>query len=331
MPDIKTIDDLIAEYLLFIDKEQNYSHYTVENYENDLTQFAEYLQEKFSSGYDNPCEIDLIVLQGFVMGLREAGYKPASIERKIVAIRSLYKFMYKEEAVQADIAKYLNLPRKDTVIPNFLQMAKLEDALDSFKAETDEDIRDIAIMELFYATGIRRGELLNMDKNDIDFKKKKIKVFGKGKKERIVYYNNHAENALMKYLHIRDNFKSERYPGETALFLHRRGRRLLPKEVYNIVTLWLGPATGIHVTPHTLRHSFATHLLEKGADLMSIKELLGHKSLSTTQIYTHTTIEHLKKVYNKAHPRGQRYLEEEEKNAENKKPDTDKDKDSHSA
>jgi integrase/recombinase XerC len=302
------IEEGIASFLLFLEKERNYSKHTIISYENDLKQFIDYLRERFPAALTDVNAIDGVVLQGFISGFRRGGYKLSSIERKIVAVRSFFKYLYRNRIVEKNIARFIRLPRKDKHIPNFLHRKEILTALDNFDAESPIDLRNRAIIELFYSTGIRRFELISIDISDVHFATFSIKVLGKGNKERIVYFGDTARDAIQNYLAIRPKIAvnadgSGKSLDPKALFIGKNGKRISESVVYSLVKRELGARTGAKLSPHSLRHSFATHLLEAGCDLLSIKELLGHSNLSTTQIYTHTSIEHLKAVYDKAHPK----------------------------
>ncbi|HDG67903.1 MAG TPA: tyrosine recombinase XerC [candidate division Zixibacteria bacterium] len=298
------LEDYIPEFLLHIGKERNFSDGTVEYYETDLAQFVDFLKEQFPAGLEDPRQIDLIVLRAYVANLVNAGYKAGTIRRKIAALRSFFKFLYSRGVVEVNYSRHIKLPKMPKRYPSFLDFAQANEAMELPDTSTPRGIRDRAIMELFYATGIRRSELCGLDLDDVDLTGMKIRVFGKGRKERIVPFNEAAKHALMDYLRIRDKFLKD--PEERALFLSQKGKRISPEEVYVIVKKYLSQVTDGKRSPHILRHTFATHLLEMGAELMAVKELLGHELVTTTQRYTHTTIEYIRQVYKKAHP-----LEEE--------------------
>ncbi len=294
------LEDYIPEFLLHIGKERNFSEGTVKYYEIDLKQFVDFLGEEFPAGLEDPRQIDLIVLRAYVARLVQAGYKVGTIHRKIAALRSFFKFLYARGVIDVNYSKHIRLPKIPKRYPSFLDFAQANQAMELPDTSTPLGIRDRAIMELLYATGIRRSELCGLNLQDVDLDGMKIKVFGKGRKERIVPFNEAAKNALIDYLNVRDKFLKN--PDEKSLFLSRRGERISPQEVYRLVKKYLSQVTDGKRSPHILRHTFATHLLEMGAELMAIKELLGHESIATTQKYTHTTIEYLREVYRKAHP-----------------------------
>ena len=296
------LDDHISEFLSYLRRERGCSTNTIEAYERDIAQFAAFLREQFPDGISDPRTIDILVFRAFAAYLRlERKYTNSSIERKLVAVRSLFKYLLSIGAIDVNFTRYIKTPRKERYIPSFLQLSQVAGVLEPLDTDTPRGKRDIAIMELFYATGIRRSELISLDIGQIDLRSGEIKIIGKGNKKRTVFFGEPARRALVDWLKVR---KSVAKPNEKALFVGTRsGKRIIPKQVYNIVKHYLALGAGVKGSPHTLRHSFATHLLEQGADLITIKELLGHKSLATTQIYTHTSIERLKKIYREAHPK----------------------------
>lgn len=299
---IMDINDYISEFLLHIGKERNYSTHTVECYELALRQFVEFLERDFADILNKPAKSDIIILRAFVAGLVDAGYSPRSVHTKIAALRSFFKFLYSRGAIEINPAKHIRLPRLPQKLPTFLDFAQTNAAMELPDTTTSKGIRDWTIMELFYATGIRRSELVSLDVSDIDFALMQIKVMGKGSKERLVPFGEGAKKALERYIsearpiHLKDRT-------EKALFLNRTGKRLSTRSVNNIVRKYLMRVTDGKASPHTLRHTFATHLLQMGADIISVKELLGHEDIGTTQIYTHTSIEFLRETYRKSHPR----------------------------
>lgn len=294
--------DLVGEFLLHLSGERNYSKNTVSAYRVDLSQLADYLEEQFPEGLNDPSKIGILELRGFLAGLRRGGYSSTSIHRKISSVRSLYNFLYSREVVESNPARALVLPRLERHLPTFLDFAQARCALELPDTSEPAGIRDRAILELLYDTGIRASELLGLASKSIDMENGEIRVTGKGDKERIVFVGPPAIEALRDYIKARRELTKDKSTDE--FWVNNAGKPLVRRELYRIVHKYLVQVTDGKASPHVLRHSFATHLLERGADLLAVKELLGHASLSTTQIYTHTTIEHLKKVYKKAHPKG---------------------------
>ena len=298
----QNLHDLVGEFLIHLSRERRYSANTVEAYRIDLGQLLEYLEEQFPEGIQEPDKVGHLELRGFLAGLRRGGYSIRSIHRKISSVRSFFGFLYSREAVNSNPARALILPKLEKHLPTFLDFAQAHDALALPDTSTPLGIRDAAILEILYDTGMRASELLGLTLAKENLKNGEIRVTGKGNKERIVFIGPPAIEALKRYLDVRSELISGRENKE--LWLTRTGKALTRPGLYTIVNKYLRQVTDGKASPHVLRHTFATHLLERGAELLAVKELLGHVSLSTTQIYTHTTIEHLKEAYRKAHPKG---------------------------
>ena len=281
----------IAAFLNKLSVEKNYSEHTLLNYRLDLEEFFKFF------GSDDVKAVDYPALRRFLAELRLKERKPRSVARKLSALRSFFKYLQREGIVDKNPAALVQTPKLDKSLPHFLTE---QDAVRLMEAPEDDrlsNLRDKAIFETLYSSGIRVSELVGLSRQDVDLIGNIIKVFGKGKKERIVPIGNKACAALQAYLDARAA-KSE------AIFLNRSGGRLTARSVRNIINKHITKeAFTQKVHPHMLRHSFATHLLDHGADLRSVQELLGHVNLSTTQIYTHLTTDRLKSVYAKAHPR----------------------------
>lgn len=298
------INDHIAEFLLHIRKVRNFSDLTVLTYKIDLEDFSEFLSEKFPKALEDTTKLDIWVLRTYLAGLMEAGLSPKTIQRKISALKSFLKFLVANGVIEINIAKYIKLPKADKKIPTFLDHEQTEKIFEIISPDDPIGARNIAILELLYATGIRRSELVKLNIDDIRMNENTIRVLGKGKKERIVPFGEPAKNALKHYLSFgRPALKPQ---DKKALFISKKGRRISANQVYLLVRKTLSLVTDGKRSPHILRHTFATHLLDEGADLMSIKELLGHESIATTQIYSHATVEHLLQIYKKAHPKGKK-------------------------
>ncbi len=297
------LQDYISEFLLYARKERGFSNGTVANYEQDLSLFVEFLENEFPEGLADISQIDLIVLRAYLSRLLFSGYKVSTIHTKIAAVRSFFKFLFRIGAIETNYTKYLKLPKLHKKFPSFLDFAQANKALSLPDKDTILGRRDLAILELLYATGIRRAELVGLNLRDVDIEMMRVKVLGKGNKERFVPFGQAARNAIRDYLSL-SRPKLAKNSDEKAFFLSRDGNRISPRQVYNIVRKYLSVVTDGKSSPHVLRHTFATHLLEMGADIMSVKELLGHESVATTQIYTHLTIERLAEIYRKSHPRG---------------------------
>ena len=282
---------LIAKYLSYLEIEKNYSSHTILNYRLDLQEFAKF------AGQVTVDKVEYTTLRRFLAHMRELQLKPRSVARKLSSLRSFFKYLQREKIVIKNPAALLVTPKLDKPLPHFLSEAEATQLIEAPKSDKSSDKRDKAIFEVLYSTGMRVSELVGLDVDDVDFISNIARVMGKGKKERIVPIGNTALEVLKKYVDTRIHRSN-------AMFLNKSGGRLSDRSVRNIINKFiLKEAMRQHVTPHMFRHSFATHLLNRGADLRSVQELLGHVNLSTTQIYTHLTTEKLKSVYDKAHPR----------------------------
>jgi len=285
----------IDRFLNYLEVEKNYSAHTILNYHIDLKEF-----DKFLATCDN-CDIkviDYFRLRRFLGVLTERNLDKNTLCRKISTLKSFFKFLMREGEVSSNPAASLIYPRRDKNLPKFLTEEDISKILDIPPFGEDIwNIRDKAILELFYSTGIRVAELVSLRRENLDLISSFAKVRGKGRKERLVPLGLPAVEILKKYLDMRlDN--------KPAIFINQRGGQLTDRGVRGIINRYISKAAlNFHVSPHTFRHSFATHLLNRGADLRSVQELLGHSSIATTQIYTHLTIDKLKEVYDKAHPR----------------------------
>jgi len=281
-------------FINFLDIEKNYSPHTVINYKIDLREFATFLNQ---AGQKDIKEIDYFVLRKFLATLSEKNLNKRSVSRKISTLKSFFKFMIREGEIKNNPAAALIYPRLEKNLPGFMTESEVLNIINLPKHEGIFALRDKAILEVLYSTGARVSELVSLKINDIDLISGIAKVMGKGRKERLLPLGEPAIVALKTYLDLRsDNCQS--------LFTNKRAKGLTDRGVRSIIERYIKQsASSLKVSPHTFRHSFATHLLNRGADLRSVQELLGHSSISTTQIYTHLTIDGLKKVYEKAHPR----------------------------
>jgi len=293
----------IAEFVSFLSKERNDSPHTVKAYERDVGAFAAFCQDYYGGPW-TWAGVDRLAVRGFLAAEQRRGLAKRSVARALSALRTFYRFLNATRGLEVNPARAARTPKLDRTLPTYLTRAEIEmlfaDAEARAAAGGFREARDLAMLELFYSTGMRLSELAGLNDPDVDLVSDQVKVRGKGKKERIVPVGSHATAALRTYLHQRDRlFKSTR-----AVFLNHRGQRLTTRGVQLAMKrLFDGLARGKELHVHALRHSFATHLLDAGADLRSVQELLGHASLGTTQVYTHTTMERLKKVYQQAHPR----------------------------
>ena len=281
----------IEKFLTYLDIEKNYSKHTILNYKLDLEDFFKFIA-------DTPIEqVDYLLLRKFLAHLKMKQPKPRTVARKLSTLRSFLKFLNREGLIEKNPSTLLMSPKLDKVLPKFLVEDEMTSFVEAPSLKTESGKRDRAILETLYSSGIRVSELVGLNLEDVDLIGNIIKVYGKGKKERLVPIGEKAIEAIREYLNSRSK-KSQ------ALFLNKRGARLTAKSICDLTHKYIKTiGSNSHVSPHVLRHSFATHLLNRGADLRSVQELLGHANLSTTQIYTHVTTDKLKKVYEKAHPR----------------------------
>ncbi len=285
----------IDAFLLELRVERGLSPLTVAAYRRDLAQYAERAGAEWRS--------DPEPVRDFVNELRRSGRRPSTQARKVAAIRSFYGFALREGLIERDVATLLDMPRAGSYLPDLLDVDQVIAVLEAPPADSGEGIRDRAILELLYGCGLRASELTGLDTDRVDLEKRQVRVIGKGNRERRVPMGDEARERLHRYLSGPRVEWTARRP-TPAVFVSQRGHRLARESVYRLVRRW-AEAAGIssNVTPHTFRHSFATHLLEGGADLRVVQALLGHASISTTQLYTHLTGRRLREVYANAHPR----------------------------
>lgn len=278
------------------------SQHTLRAYKIDIRQFLSFMKSENCPRFE---DVNHLFLRKFLAFLRTRGYSKRTIARKLASLRSFYKFLCQREIVEHNPAKAVRTPRHEKKLPHFLNINEIESLLNTPEGKTPSELRDKAILETLYSSGIRVSELVGLNNEDVDLAARVIKVRGKGKKERLAPIGSFAINAIQLYINARTQLKQSALGGQNnALFLNKYGGRLTTRSIARILEKYLKIA-GLHqdASPHSLRHSFATHLLDKGADLRAVQELLGHAHLSTTQIYTHVTTERLKQVYNNAHPR----------------------------
>ena len=305
------IDQLLTQFLEHLRYERNVSEHTLRNYASDLQQFYDYLAPADSQTGKRKepdiQQIDHLTIRDWLASLHSSHKKKASVARKLAALRTFFQFLVREGIVELNPAKLVSTPRLEKKLPKHLSIEDAIRFIETPDTETDLGKRDRAMLELTYATGVRVSELTTLSLRDIDFKNKLIRVQGKRRKERIVPFGDPAHDALKNYLTVRDRFLNNapvslRDP--EALFLNYQGTRITTRSVGRMVEKYIRICAGMHdISPHALRHSFATHLLDSGADLRDIQELLGQARLSATQIYTHVSMEKLIEVYDKAHPK----------------------------
>lgn len=282
----------ISVFIDYLRKEKNYSEHTIRAYHQDIESFFAFLSEQDISG------IDSTVISYFIAFLMKYGLDTTTVARKLSSLKSYFKFLKRMGFVSENPADVIKTPKKKKHLPGFLTYEQIEDGLKI------DDPRDHAMMELLYSCGLRASELTGLNVDDVDLQNDEVRVMGKGGKERILPMGRRAREAIVAYVGCRRQSSSETDP--KALFLNRRGGRLSSRSLQRIVRKHLVKvARASGTNPHILRHTFATHLLERGADLRAVQELLGHVSLSTVQIYTHLTTKRLKDIYAKAHPRAE--------------------------
>lgn len=281
----------LDKFLSYLEIEKNYSAHTLLNYRLDLEDFFRFSNE-------TPVEnVDYLLFRKYLAHLRTKQPRPRTLARKLSSMRSFFRFLQRENHIKENPAVLLQTPKLDKKLPKFLSEHEMVQLIEAPPTDSPAGKRDHAIFEVFYSTGIRVSELVSLNIDSVDFISNIVKVMGKGKKERLVPIGDKALEAIQDYL---KNRKGQ----STAIFLNKNGKRISTRGVLNITNKYMQAANlKIQVSPHVLRHSFATHLLNRGADLRSVQELLGHVNLSTTQIYTHVTTERLKNVYDKSHPR----------------------------
>ena len=303
------MEKLIEQFLEHLRYERNVSAHTLRNYSSDLEQFLDHLDQSAARPRNLPdiTEIDHLTIREWLAALHTAQKRKSSIARKLAALRTFFQFLVREGIVELNPAKLVATPRLEKKLPTHLSVEEAIRFIESPDLETDLGKRDRAMLELMYATGVRVAELTTLNVFEVDLQNKLIRVTGKRRKQRIIPFGDPAGDAIRGYLSVREKFLfnapvSKR--DEDALFLNYQGTRITTRSVGRMVEKYIRLCAGMHnISPHALRHSFATHLLDSGADLRDIQELLGHARLSTTQIYTHVSMEKLVEVYDKAHPK----------------------------
>ena len=299
--------NLIEQFLEHLRYERNVSAHTLRNYSSDLEQFVQFLTADDKRKAPEISEIDHLTIREWLASLHSAHKTKSSIARKLAALRTFFQFLVREGLLELNPAKLVATPKLEKKLPKHLSIEEAIRFIESPDPETELGRRDRAMLELMYATGVRVAELTTLNLADVDFRNQLVRVTGKRRKQRIVPFGDPAGAAIRSYLEVRDKFLmnapiSKR--DEEALFLNYQGTRITTRSVGRMVEKYIRLCAGMHnISPHALRHSFATHLLDSGADLRDIQELLGHARLSTTQVYTHVSMEKLIEVYDKAHPK----------------------------
>lgn len=293
----------LDQFLHYLAHQRRYSPHTGASYRVDLSQFLTFVEDRFDGGPVAPDAVDARLVRAFLAHLLKHGLGKRSIARKLSAIKSFFRYLYRTGTLDHNPAAAVASPRQDTPLPTVLSIDQARRLMSLPPGDTFDGLRDRAILELLYGSGLRLSELLNLREDGIDLAQEVVRVMGKRAKERIVPLGRHARAALVAYREIRDREINPR-PDPSIVFVSARGKALYPLAVQKMVKNYMTTLSEqTHLSPHVLRHSFATHLLDRGADLMVVKELLGHESLSTTQVYTHVSRDRLKEVYRQAHPR----------------------------
>ncbi len=291
------MNTFVQDFFKFLETEKNASPHTIKNYGVDLREFFDFLKDKKTQ------DITYLDIRSFLAFLKGREYSKSSIARKLACIRSFFKYLTRENVLKANPASGIATPKREKKLPAFLAPEEVTSLLEAPQKNVWHEKRDKAILEMLYSAGLRVSELVGLNDDDVDFFSGLLRVRGKGKKERIVPVGTIALRALQSYLDARP-VKDKDHGFKKPLYLNRGGGRLTDRSVRRLILKYSRRiALSKEVSPHMLRHSFATHMLDRGADLRSVQELLGHENLSTTQIYTHVTTKRLKEGYEAAHPR----------------------------
>ncbi len=302
-----TLNDQIERFIDYLKSQRGYSQNTARSYRTDLVQFFNYLNKKGNTEKIDLSQIDFHVIRAYLGGLFK-GYKKTTIARRLSALRTFFLYLEKNNLNDGNPAAEISAPKQGKYIPGYLNIDDMFMLLDSPEPVTSNEVRNQAILELLYSCGIRVSELTGLNLSDVDFKERLIRVIGKGDKERIVPVGKKALSAIEKYLEqtqvVRKKAMNSTKTFVNPLFLNKNGGRLSSRSVSSIIKDFVRRYNlADNITPHSFRHTYATHLLDGGADLRSVQELLGHASLSTTQRYTHVSLDKLMEVYDRAHPR----------------------------
>lgn len=292
----------LEDFKSYITAEKNFSKNTAKAYVSDILSFLVWMDEESCE------EVTFPKIRDYMHFIRKFDYKKTTISRKIASLRTFYKYLYRERKIDSNPAMNLNNPKRPKSLPKFLTPEEVEQILSGIKIETPSGYRNRAILELLWATGMRVSELSGLNFGDLNLRENEIRVFGKGAKERIILVSDRAKNFLERYIESARDLVARGYSVDrqenSPVFINNTGYRLQTKTIRNVINDVVEKINlPKHVTPHIFRHSFATHLIENGADLRVVQELLGHASISNTQIYTHLSTQHLKEVYDETHPR----------------------------
>lgn len=289
------VDNFFAHLTL----EKKYSTHTIKAYQKDIQSFHNFIRNEFEQ--EDLATANAVMIKGWMMHLVNSGTSPRTINRKISSLKSFYRYLVAEEIIESNPAKQIHSLKTGKQLPSYIEKEKLNNFLNTeFDKNNFAQMRDRLIMDMLYATGIRRNELIELSEQSIDFSGNFIKVKGKGNKERILPLTKKLSDSIQFYIELKQNTFPD---SNSSLFVTDKGAKVYAEFIYRIVNRQLSGLTSSKKSPHVLRHTFATHMLNNGADLNTIKELLGHANLSATQVYTHNSIEQLKAIYNNAHPR----------------------------
>ena len=296
----------IGRFLQYLAVERNASELTIKSYREDLTALYEYLLESFQRDF-RVGEVTTSDLRGYVAAVNEAGYAKSTVSRRLASMRSFFRFAQREKAIDHNPAKPLRNPRRSRHLPHFLSTVELKKLLATPPSDHPLGLRDRAILETMYSGGLRVSETVGINDGDLDLSEGLVRIRGKGRKERLALLGSYAQDALQDWLRVRKLARSIVVDRDAPVFVNRFGTRLTTRSVARMLEKHLKTSgLDIRTTPHSLRHSFATHLLDHGADIRSVQELLGHKSIATTQIYTHLSTANLRRIYDQAHPLARR-------------------------
>ncbi len=296
--------DIISDFLTYLEKERHYSKFTINAYGYDLYRFVEFFEEYSGTPVSDFGDVDKIAIRHFLGKEFEEGYSSKTVARRLASVNSFFKYLLKIEEIQDNPVIHIKTPKTPKSLPVYVNEDMVEKLMDAPASDSFIGLRDRAMLELFYSTGMRLRELVNINLDDFHTESQLIKVTGKGGKERLIPYGKRAQFSIEKFLEFCGVQLSEK-EDIVPLFINSKGKRISPRTVQRRIKMYLKTvADGERFGPHTLRHSFATHLLSRGADIRAVQELLGHSSLSSTQIYTHIQPEKMKKVYQQAHPHG---------------------------
>lgn len=294
------MDQFIRSFIKYIALERRYSEHTIQSYTTDLKQFESFLKKYFDTDKVDWNKTDKNAVRLFMNELVVNNISRRSVARKLAVLKSFYKFMVREEHVNQNPVISLKMPKFEKVLPEYISEQEVQALLKLPEIRTFEGLRDLAILELFYGTGLRLAELINLTMDSILFQENALRIIGKGKKERVIPFGSAAKKIILEYLEFRPQYVQENVDN---LFVLISGKKMYPMAIQRIVGKYLNQVSQArHRSPHLLRHTYATHLLNAGASIRVVKDLLGHESLSTTQVYTHLSLDYLKKIYKKAHP-----------------------------